>query len=263
MILPSAKFLQCNDGEQVAYINKPGEGLGIVFLPGYQSTMRGTKSEAFFELCEESNLEYTTFDYYGHGESSMSDERKGTIGRWKGDAIEVLDRVTSNPRQLLIGSSMGGWISWLVLKERRQRIAGILNIATAPDFTQLLRKEIDDNNDLCIQMNSVGYSDIRTHYDKKGYYRIFQEFLNEAEQHFILQTFKDDYFDIDVPVSFVHGTNDIDISSMWSERLYDSLNTNDKEFLLVTDGDHRLSRPEDITCIKEYLKKLLSKIKNL
>jgi pimeloyl-ACP methyl ester carboxylesterase len=260
MILPVARYLARDDGEQLAYINKPGDRLGIYFLPGHQSNMRGKKSEAIYQLCEEMNLEYTAIDYYGHGESSISDDRKGTIGRWKDDAIHVLDRVTANPKQLLVGSSMGGWISWLVMRERKERVAGVLNIATAPDFTRQLCQKIDIDVDLSAQMSSRGYSDIPTVYNEQGYYRIYDEFLHEAECHFIFSNETFDYFNVDIPVSLLHGKNDMDIDYKWSVRMFNALSTKDKDLVLIESGDHRLSKPEEINYLTRLLRKIISKI---
>jgi len=253
---PPTRYLQCDDGEQLAYLHHSGQSPGIIFLPGFQSSMRSTKSQALFNFCQERSLEYATLDYYGHGESSSSDEKKGTIGRCMSDAMAVLDNVTTSPQQILVGSSMGAWLMILIAQERLERIGGLVGIASAPDFTSIISSHVDGNDDLSTQMQTKGYCDLPTGYDEKGYYTIQEEFLKEAETHFILS---DDHvlIELDVPIRLIHGKRDRDISYECSKKLFRQVRSQDKELLLIEDGDHRLSKPEDLKIMLHALNDIL------
>lgn len=122
------------DGETIAYHHSSGEGTGLVWLGGFKSDMEGSKALALEEWAQAVGHPTTRFDYFGHGESS-GDFRKGTISRWRDDALVVLDEITTGP-QILIGSSMGGWVTILAALARPERIAGIVLVAPAPDFTE-------------------------------------------------------------------------------------------------------------------------------
>ena len=115
------EYLQRDDGATIAYHRTPGKSPGVVFLTGYMSDMTGTKAIRLEHFCRARELAYVRFDYFGHGESSgvFTD---GTIGRWAGDAVAVLDRLTEGP-QVLVGSSLGGWIMLLAALQRPGRIA--------------------------------------------------------------------------------------------------------------------------------------------
>mmetsp|Transcript_26745 Transcript_26745/g.39626 ORF Transcript_26745/g.39626 Transcript_26745/m.39626 type:complete len:261 (-) Transcript_26745:9-791(-) len=252
--LPPVKYLTLNDGETLAYLHHPGKSPGIMFLPGFQSTMKSSKPQAIFDFCQVNGLEYTALDYYGHGESSgsMNDE-KGTIKRWISDAIHILDRVPEAPEQILVGSSMGSWLMLLLSKERVDRIKGLVGIASAPDFTSLLTEQINDDTSLSEQMKSSGYCDLPTQYDPKGYYRIHQTFLMQAESHFILST----ECKIHVPLRLIHGRQDEDIPYNISQTLFDKVVCNDKKLILVDNGNHRLSKPHELEIIITAIKDIL------
>src|SRR5436309_8717338 len=122
------------DGATIAYHRAPGAAPGIVFLGGFRSDMTGTKALFLEEYCRRRGRAYVRFDYFGHGMSS-GDIALGTIGRWRDDAVAVIDSLTEGP-QILVGSSMGGWIMLLAALARPERIAVLVGIAPAPDFTQ-------------------------------------------------------------------------------------------------------------------------------
>jgi len=124
------------DGATIAYRRLAGASPGIVFLGGYRSDMTGTKALFLQDYCRQRGRAYVRFDYYGHGASSGNFEL-GTIGRWQDDAISVIDSLTTGP-QILVGSSMSGWIMLLAALARPQRVAALVGIAGAPDFTEEL-----------------------------------------------------------------------------------------------------------------------------
>src|ERR1051325_11160436 len=133
---PGVESLRREDGEHVAYMRRAGVSPGLVWLGGFKSEMAGNKASALDDWAARNGRAYLRFDYYGHGRSS-GDFRKATISRWREDALTVIDQCTEGP-QILIGSSMGAWIALLCTLERAPRVAGLLLIAPATDFTEAL-----------------------------------------------------------------------------------------------------------------------------
>src|SRR5690349_1972841 len=136
----TTQFLELS-GRRLAYrkrvaTDRTRDCAGLLFLPGFRSDMSGTKATFLDEFCATRGLGYVRFDYSGHGESSGRFE-EGTIGTWVEDAVAIIDRVTEGPL-LLVGSSMGGWIMLLAALARPKRIAGLVGLAPAPDFTEAL-----------------------------------------------------------------------------------------------------------------------------
>ena len=127
-------LLTRDDGATIAYHQTPGKSPGIVFLSGFKSDMTGGKVMAIERLCQRLGHAFLRFDYFGHGASSGAFE-DGTIGRWADDTITVIDELTHGP-QVLVGSSMGGWIMLLAAQARLERVVGLIGIAAAPDFTE-------------------------------------------------------------------------------------------------------------------------------
>ena len=139
MSMPKPRFLECPDGARIAYCAtpaaEPGDGRpGLVFCGGFMSDMTGTKATALEAYAGARGLAFLRFDYRGHGASSGQFE-EGTIGRWAEDAVAVIDAASAGP-QILVGSSMGGWIMLLAALARPDRVAGLVGIAAAPDFTE-------------------------------------------------------------------------------------------------------------------------------
>src|SRR5205823_420119 len=149
------------DGAAIAYHRLAGATPGVVFLGGFRSDMTGTKALFLEDYCRQRGRAYLRFDYFGHGESS-GNFAEGTIGRWREDAIAVIDSLTEGP-QILVGSSMGGWVMLLAALARPQRVAALVGIAAAPEFTEELlpmrltpeqRREIEETGRVVL---SSGY----------------------------------------------------------------------------------------------------------
>jgi pimeloyl-ACP methyl ester carboxylesterase len=132
--MPKPEFLITAQGRKIAYHKTDGEGPGVVFLGGFASDMSGSKATYLEAWAREKGRAFIRFDYSGHGESSEKFV-DGCIGEWADDAYEVISHLTDGP-QVLVGSSMGGWISLLMAKRMPARIAGLVGIAAAPDFTE-------------------------------------------------------------------------------------------------------------------------------
>src|SRR6266404_9674900 len=134
--MSSVGILPRPGGATIAYHRLAGSAPCVVFLGGFRSDMTGTKALFLEDYCRRRGRAYVRFDYFGHGASS-GDFALGTIGRWRDDAVAVIDSLTEGP-QVLVGSSMGGWIMLLAALARPERIAALIGIAGAPDFTEEL-----------------------------------------------------------------------------------------------------------------------------
>lgn len=250
------KFLQRADGEKLAYEHRSGALPGVVFLSGFNSNMQGDKALFLDTWCREHGRQYTRLDYFGHGGSSGQFE-DGTIGRWIEDAKAVLDEVAEGP-QLLVGSSMGGWVMLQLALARPERISALVGIAPAPDFTDALANGRLAPEQL-LQLELSGYCDIENCYDDGEPYRISRELLEEGRQHCLLG--RED-IGIVLPVRLLHGQCDEDVPWERSLLLAEKLCSTDVEVQLVKDGDHRLSRPSDLARLARTLETLLCQLES-
>ena len=240
------------DGSMIAYRHTAGKSPGVMFLTGFKSDMQGGKATALEEYCVHNGRAFTRFDYYGHGESSGVFE-DGTIGRWADDAIAVLDQVDEGP-QVLVGSSMGGWIMLLAALGRPERIAGLVGIAAAPDFTSDLIPQALTPDQLK-DLDQQGYCDIPNCYDDQEPYRIRKSLLDEGDQHLLL-TGK---IALDIPVRLIHGIEDQDVPWQTALKLMECLESADVEVQFIKGGDHRLSEPHDLDRLKRTVDAMLER----
>ncbi len=226
-------------GETTAYSIDSGDSSpGVLFLPGFRSDMGGNKARALSAHCRTRGQSCTRFDYFGHGRSS-GDFRAGTIGRWRDDALAVLDRVTRGP-QILVGSSMGCWIAFLVARARPDRVAGLVGIAGAPDFTEDLvwaRLDTDQRRQLA-ERGELTYDSAY----EEGPVPFTRTLIEEGRQHLILRA----PIELSCPVRLLHGMADPDVPYQSSLRLAGRLRNTDVTVELIEDGDHRLSRDSDL-----------------
>ncbi len=251
--MPTAT-LQRADGETIAYQHTAGTTPGILFFPGFNSNMHGEKAQALAAWCEAQGRQFTRFDYFGHGESSGKFE-DGTIGRWIDDALAVLDELTEGP-QLLVGSSMGGWIMLRVALARPERACGLIGLAAAPDFTETMRGGRLSPEQM-LQMELSGACDIENCYDDGEPYTITRRLLEEGADHCVLNT---QGIAIDCPVRLLHGQCDPDVPWERSLLLAEKLASTDVEVTLAKDGDHRLSRPQDLARLLRTADTLLQQL---
>ncbi|RMD61056.1 MAG: alpha/beta hydrolase [Alphaproteobacteria bacterium] len=232
------------DGSFIAYHKTPASKSmsgrpGIIFLGGFASDMTGSKATALERFARDSGHGFVRFDYLGHGASSGRFE-DGTIGRWSEDAIVVLDELTEGP-QILVGSSMGGWLMLLVALARPARVAGLVGIAAAPDFTETLMwqtfpPEIRET----IERDGVYYQP--SSYEGEAPYPITKRLIIDGRRHLLM----DRPIPITCPVRLIHGTADADVPHTLSLALMERLEAGDVEVTLVKGGDHRLSGPADL-----------------
>ena len=234
----SLAYLASAGDVRIAYARTAGSGPGVVFLGGFMSDMTGTKATALEAWACDRKRAFVRFDYRGHGASDGAFE-DGTIGAWLADALAVLDGATEGP-QVLVGSSMGGWIALLAARARPARVAGLLGIAPAPDFTRRMwQDEFGESEREAIQRD--GRVTVPSEYSEDGYV-ITRNLLEEAEQHMLLDT----PIPIRCPVRLLHGMRDEAVPWETSLRIAERLETDDVEATLVGSGDHRLSEPADL-----------------
>ena len=230
------------DGARVAYVRHAGAAPGIVWLGGFKSDMTGTKAQALESWAQ--GRAFVRFDYFGHGASS-GDFRDGTVTRWLGDALAVLDRLTEGP-QILVGSSMGAWLALLAVLARPERVAGLLLIAPAVDFTEdLLWKSLD----VQVQRQILEQGEwLRPSQYGPEPYPITRALIEDGRKHLLLG----EPIALSVPVRIVQGMADTDVPWEHAMRLLHRLGP-DTELTLVKDGDHRLSKPHEIALILRML----------
>lgn len=214
---------------------------GVLFLGGFMSDMTGTKATALEDWAVSRGLGFTRFDYQGHGASSgrFAD---GTIGLWADDALAVLDRVTIGP-QILVGSSMGGWMMLLTALRRPDRVAALVGIAPAPDFTEDLMWDLFDAETRRAIMETGVW--LRPSEYGPEPQPITRALIEEGRDHLLLRG----PLAIDRPVRLLHGMADPDVPWEVSLKLSAALTTDDVRVTLVRDGDHRLSRDQDIALL--------------
>lgn len=243
-------FIERPDGEHIAYIKTEGDKdlPGIVFLGGYMSDMTGSKATALEEFAIKNNQSFVRFDYMGHGQSSGK-FTDGTIGRWTDDALAVIDQLTVGP-QILVGSSMGGWIMLNAALKRPDRTKALVGIAAAPDFTQDLMWEKFSQEIKATLLSDGVYYEPSEYGDEP--YAITLNLIDEGRQHLILGKKQP----IDCPVRLIQGVKDVDVPWEIAPRILESLRTEDVELTLVKDGDHRLSEPKDLERLCKIIKEV-------
>ncbi len=231
-------YLTTSDGVQLAYVRTPGQSPGIIFLGGYMSDMSGIKAQALENFCQENSLSFIRFDYRGHGASTGSFEMS-TISTWTSDTLAVIDSLTDGP-QILVGSSMGGWLMLLAAIARKPLILGLVGIAAATDFTKrLLDSELTVSQ--LTELRLTGVTHVHSPYSETPY--VFTQSLLEDGQ---TQLLLGKPIDLQCPVRLLHGMADTSVPWENSLDLANALNTSDVEIILIKEGDHRLSDPASI-----------------
>ena len=245
----SPQFIRCANGEQLAYHHIDGNSPGVTFLGGFKADMSGTKATTLSTYCVERDIQFTRFDYSGHGRSG-GQFTEGSIGRWLKDSLTIIEEITEGP-QVLVGSSMGAWISLLSAIQRPEKAAAILGIASAADFTENL---IWENLDHARREALTTYGQIEqpSSYQSDPY-PITMHLITEAREHLLLQ----DRISICCPVRLIHGQNDVDVPWQTTIRIAENLESDDVHTYLIKDAEHRLSRDIDIQFILDRLGELL------
>jgi pimeloyl-ACP methyl ester carboxylesterase len=246
---PDPQILTRADGAAIAYHKTAGKSPGIVFLSGYMSDMTGSKAVFVEDFCKSRGQAFLRFDYTGHGQSSGA-FTDGTIGQWAADAIFALDELTEGP-QILVGSSMGGWIMLLAALARPERIAGLVGIAPAPDFTEdLLETQLLPEQKKIMQRDGVVYVESEYGPDPTPF---TQALVDDGRDNLLLRR----KIPLHCPVRIIHGMNDPDVPWQTALRISEMLESDDVEVQFVKSGDHRLSEESDLARLGRTLGALL------
>jgi pimeloyl-ACP methyl ester carboxylesterase len=244
----SLKFLEIGAASErrvIAVRERLGANPGLFWLSGYKSDMKGTKAEALAHWAEQAGRACVRFDYSGHGESGGA-FTDGTIGRWLTESVAVFESCCRGP-QILIGSSMGGWLALLLVRALRQRqqagpasVAGLVLVAPAVDFTEeLMWKQFTPA--IKRQLEEEGAWARPSAYSPEPYL-ITRQLIKEGRNHLLLGGM----IETGCPVRILQGVEDADVPWRHAVELVSRLASDDVVLTLVKDGDHRLSRPEDI-----------------
>lgn len=253
------QFIESGEGAErrlIATLVTPGTSPGLFWLPGFKSDMTSTKATALAEFAADHGLASTRFDYSGHGQSGGQFE-DGTIGGWLNDADAVFDQATTG-RQILVGSSMGGYIALLMLKRRlaatmAHRIAGLVLIAPAWDLTEeLMWQQFPPSVRTLLERDGVWSRP--SQYGPA--YPITHRLIVEGRSHLLART----TFKPGCPVHIIHGLIDPDVPWEHTMDLMSFLDGPEIEVTAVPDGEHRLSRPEDIALILDVTRRMVAAV---
>jgi pimeloyl-ACP methyl ester carboxylesterase len=225
------------DGRRIAFRLHRGRGPALVFLPGYMSDMAGSKATALFEWARRESRTCLLLDYSGCGASGGA-FAEGTLSRWREEVVALVEAQLDGP-VILIGSSMGGWLMLLAGEMLRERVVGLVGIAPAPDFTEWGRTPEEkarlEAGETVFDENPYGPDPTPLH---PGFF-VDGQALRRLEGEIA----------IDCPVRILHGQGDADVPHGISLRLAERMRSADIQVTLVKDGDHRLSRPQDIALL--------------
>ena len=210
----------------------------VVFLGGYASDMTGTKASFLADSCEKFGLGMLRFDYRGHGQSS-GDFKDGTIGAWFEDVCAVFDQVTEGP-QILVGSSMGGWLGFMLAQKKAERLKALIGIAAAPDFTEdLMWLRFSPDQRLRLEREGFIYDETEPIGEQAP---VTMRLIEEARQHLLLRA----VIHMSCPVRLLQGLDDKEVPWQHSIRILENISHDDVRAILIKDGDHRLSRQADL-----------------
>lgn len=242
-------YLNLSAGRWLAHERVGGVEPGIVFLSGFGSDMDGTKATHLATVMAERGRAFLRFDYQGHGRSSGKFE-EGTIGAWAADAMDIITTLTDGP-QIMVGSSMGGWIALLLARERPDLVAGMVGIAAAPDFTTRFaphmltarqRAEMDANGR--IELHSPDYETPLI---------VTRALVDDGERQRVLNA----PLHLPFPVRLLHGTEDADVPPAVARTLADHVDCDDLRLTLVEGADHAFS---DTDCLRRIVEAIGSVI---
>ena len=223
---------------------------GFVWLGGFRSDMAGTKADAMVECAQKEGCSSLRFDYSGHGVSE-GEFTQGCISRWTAESLEIIRRKTDGP-QVLVGSSMGGWIALRVVQELQtlgegDRVGGLLLIAPAPDFTkELMEPEFTD--DQKSDLEAKGYFEEPSEYSDEPT-TITKLLIEDGRENLVLHS----ELNVGGPVRILQGMQDPDVPWQHALRVVETLANDDVQVTLVKDGDHRLSREQDLELLEKTL----------
>ncbi len=250
---PAPEFLTVS-GTDIAFRRRSGASPGLVWLGGFRSDMLGTKAETLDRWAADHGRAFLRHDYSGHGESGGK-FADGTISKWLAESLAVFQAKTDGP-QVLVGSSMGGWIALRMVQELKEsgesnRIAGLLLLAPAPDFTQeLMQPQLTDAQKAALTEQGY-FEELSDYSDEPNVYTraLFEDGLKNRVMEGLIHTHS--------PVHILQGMEDPDVPYQHALKLVEHLPADDVTLSLIKDGDHRLSRPQDLAMLERSVEALV------
>jgi pimeloyl-ACP methyl ester carboxylesterase len=245
-------FLTTPQGRHIAYHRTEGKSPGVVFLGGFRSDMTGTKAQALQAWAEARGRAFLRFDYSGHG-LSHGTFTELAISDWREDAAAVIETLTEGP-QILVGSSMGGWIALLLARDMAARVAGLVGIAAAPDFTETMwDQELDPSDRLRLMdqgmiLRPSDYGDAP--------YPITRRLIEDGRANLVF----DRPLPLAMPVRLLQGSADRDVPPAVAQRLFDHVAGPDLRLTLVKGADHRFSSPDCLALITATVEDVLAQL---
>jgi pimeloyl-ACP methyl ester carboxylesterase len=243
-------YLTTPHGRHIAYHRTPGREPGVVFLGGFRSDMTGSKAQALEAWAQATGRAFLRFDYSGHG-ASHGAFVDGAISDWRDDAAAVITALTDGP-QILVGSSMGGWIALLLARDMPEHVAGLVGIAAAPDFTERMWESELTLADRTVLMEDGVFFRPSDYSDDP--YPITRRLIEDGRQNLVLQS----PLQLPIPVRLLQGTADIDVPPQVALVLLDHISGPDLRLTLIKDADHRFSSPACLTLLTETLAEILT-----
>jgi len=234
------QYLDTTQGRRIAYHRTEGAGPTVVFLGGFKSDMEGSKATHLEAVARREGRAFVRFDYSGHGQSSGA-FTDGCIGDWRDDARAVLDELTTGPL-VLVGSSMGGWISLLLAREMPERLKGLVTVAVAPDFTTRHWDGLSEADRATV----LREGQVAQPSDYGEPYIFTKRLFDDGAENRVLTA----PLSLNCPVRMVQGTQDNAVPTSEATRLLDHLQCPDAQLLLVKDKDHSFSDPECLHLIE-------------
>lgn len=244
-------FVTNKDGLKLAYIHTPPKTESkkyppVIFFGGFMSDMNGTKAAYLEKQCMARGQEYLRFDYTGHGlsEGNFSD---GTVGSWKEDALSVFDHIIKKPA-ILVGSSMGGWIALHLLLARNEMVKALIGIAAAPDFTESMYNEYltaEQKREIA----EKGHTELPSDYDAP--YIITRALIEDGKKQCLLNK----EHAISAPIHLIQGKKDAQVPWETALKIKESFKGGRVDISFIEDGDHSLSRPQDLALLDAQVKK--------
>jgi len=243
--MKKSKYFDTPSGRRLAYVQRTGTGPGVVFLGGFKSDMQGSKALFLEEWAAAEGRAFLRFDYSGHGQSS-GEFTDGCIGDWAQDAMEIVSALTDGP-QVIVGSSMGGWIALLLARSMPARVHGLVGIAAAPDFTEDSMWQGFDAKQRGALLRD-GQIGLASEYEDSPYI-ITRKLIEDGREQLVLRA----PLELPFPTRFLQGTADESVEISVAMRLLAHVAGADIRLTLVKGADHRFSSPECLAMIEDAL----------
>ncbi|XP_067402330.1 palmitoyl-protein thioesterase ABHD10, mitochondrial isoform X1 [Emydura macquarii macquarii] len=251
----SFSFLSRPDRPNLAYNKIKGKNPGVVFLPGLNSNMNGQKAVALEDFCKSLGHAFVRFDYTGCG-SSDGNLQECTVGKWRKDVLSVLDELTDGP-QILVGSSLGGWLMLHAAIARPEKVAALVGVAVAADYLVTTFKRLP--LEVQKEIEEKGEWKLPTKHNEEGFYCLSYDVIKEAENHCLLNS----PIPITCPIRLIHGMKDEDVPWQVSMQIADQVLSTDVDVILRKVGQHRMKEKDDMKLLVYTVDDLIDKLTTL